>query len=263
MEGERAMAANIGKGVSNGGSSAGATVHFSLQGKGGVGKSVVASWLAQYFRSKDLCVTCIDTDPVNATLTQFKDLNAEHLNVLKAGGINEKQFDALVEQVCSRKGIYIVDTGATTFVPLWHYMLEHQLFRFLVDQGRRVFVHLVVTGGQGMQDTLAGFKRVAETAPDKSIVVWLNEYFGEVERDGKRFEDLQLAQQFAAQLAGAVLIRERNRNTFGDDIKLMLQGFLTFDAAIRSEQFGLVSKQRLTIVRRDLFDQLDSLGLMS
>jgi CobQ/CobB/MinD/ParA nucleotide binding domain len=263
MEGERAMAANIGKGVSNGGSSAGATVHFSLQGKGGVGKSVVASWLAQYFRSKDLFVTCIDTDPVNATLTQFKDLNAEHLNVLKAGGINEKQFDALVERVCSRKGIYIVDTGATTFVPLWHYMLEHQLFRFLMEQGRRVFVHLVVTGGQGMQDTLAGFKRVAETAPDKSIVVWLNEYFGEVERDGKRFEDLQLAQQFAAQLAGAVLIRERNRNTFGDDIKLMLQGFLTFDAAIRSEQFGLVSKQRLTIVRRDLFDQLDSLGLMS
>lgn len=257
------MAANIGKGVSNGGSSAGATVHFSLQGKGGVGKSVVASWLAQYFRSKDLFVTCIDTDPVNATLTQFKDLNAEHLNVLKAGGINEKQFDALVERVCSREGIYIVDTGATTFVPLWHYMLEHQLFHFLVEQGRRVFVHLVVTGGQGMKDTLAGFKRVAETAPDKSIVVWLNEYFGEVERDGKRFEDLQLAQQFAAQLAGAVLIRERNRNTFGDDIKLMLQGFLTFDAAIRSEQFGLVSKQRLTIVRRDLFDQLDNLGLMS
>lgn len=129
------MAANIGKGVSNGGSSAGATVHFSLQGKGGVGKSVVASWLAQYFRSKDLFVTCIDTDPVNATLTQFKDLNAEHLNVLKAGGINEKQFDALVERVCSREGIYIVDTGATTFVPLWHYMLEHQLFHFLMEQG--------------------------------------------------------------------------------------------------------------------------------
>jgi hypothetical protein len=43
----------------------------------------------------------------------------------------------------------------------------------------------------------------------------------------------------------------------------MLQGFLTFDAAIRSGQFGLVSKQRLAIVRRDLFDQLDNLGLMS
>jgi len=244
-------------------SSAAATVHFSLQGKGGVGKSVVASWLAQYFRSKDRPVTCIDTDPVNATLSQFKDLGAEHVNVLRSGGINEKQFDVLVERVCAADGTYVVDTGATTFVPLWHYMLEHQLFQFLVNQGRRVFVHVVVTGGQAMQDTLAGFKRVAETAPDKSIVVWLNEYFGEVERDGKKFEDLQLAQQFSAKLAGAVLIRERNRNTFGDDVRLMLQRYLTFDGAIAGHEFGLVAKQRLTLVRRDLFDQLDGLALLS
>jgi len=244
-------------------SSAAATVHFSLQGKGGVGKSVVASWLAQYFRSKDRTVTCIDTDPVNATLSQFKDLDAEHVNVLRAGGINEKQFDVLVERVCGADGTYVVDTGATTFVPLWHYMLEHQLFQFLVNQGRRVFVHVVVTGGQAMQDTLAGFKRVAETAPVKSIIVWLNEYFGEVERDGKKFEDLQLAQQFSAKLAGAVLIRERNRNTFGDDVRLMLQRYLTFDGAIAGPDFGLVAKQRLTLVRRDLFDQLDGLALLS
>jgi hypothetical protein len=243
--------------------SAAATVHFSLQGKGGVGKSVVASWLAQYFRSKDRTVTCIDTDPVNATLSQFKDLCAEHVNVLRAGGINEKQFDVLVERVCGADGTYVVDTGATTFVPLWHYMLEHQLFQFLVNQGRRVFVHVVVTGGQAMQDTLAGFKRVAETAPDKSIIVWLNEYFGEVERDGKKFEDLHLAQQFSAKLAGAVLIRERNRNTFGDDVRLMLQRYLTFDGAIAGDEFGLVAKQRLTLVRRDLFDQLDGLALLS
>ena len=179
----------------------GATIHFSLQGKGGVGKSVVASWLAQYFQSKQIPVICIDTDPVNETLSQFKDLHADHLNVLKAGTIDEKQFDALVEQVCNHDGVYVV---ATTFVPLWHYMLEQQLFQFLVERGRRVFIHLVVTGGQAMADTLAGFKQVAETAPANSIIVWLNEYFGEIERYGKRFEDLQVAQQFASRLAGAV-----------------------------------------------------------
>jgi ABC-type sugar transport system substrate-binding protein len=135
------------------------------------------------------------------------------LKVLRAGAINEKQFDVLVERVCGNAGTYVVDTGATTFVPLWHYMLGHQLFEFLGKQGLRVFVHVVVTGGQGMQDTLAGFKRVAETAPDKSVIVWLNEYFGEVERDGKRFEDLQLAQQFASKLAGLswVIIYLTNR----------------------------------------------------
>src|SRR5260370_34192253 len=104
------MAAGTGKAVVNGGGSIGATVHFSLQGKGGVGKSVVASWLAQYFRAKGFCVTCIDTDSVNATLTQFKDLNAEHLNVLKAGAINEKQFDILVERVCRLEGLYVGDS---------------------------------------------------------------------------------------------------------------------------------------------------------
>lgn len=36
---------------------------------------------------------------------------------------------------------------------------------------------------------------------------------------------------------------------------------LTFDAAIQNESFSLVSKQRLAIVRRDLFKQLDSLAL--
>lgn len=249
--------------VTNNGAPHGATVHFSLQGKGGVGKSVVASWVAQYFRSKECQVTCIDTDPVNATLTQFRELNVEHVNVLRAGGIHEKQFDVLVERVCERDGIFVVDTGATTFVPLWHYMLEHHLFDFLNAHRRRVFVHLVVTGGQGLQDTLAGFKRVAETAPDGSIVVWLNEYFGEVERDGKRFEDLQLARDFAHKIAGAVLLRERNRNTFGDDVKMMLERFLTFESAIQSAEFGLVSKQRLTVVRRDVFEQLDQLSLVA
>jgi hypothetical protein len=42
----------------------------------------------------------------------------------------------------------------------------------------------------------------------------------------------------------------------------MLQRRLTFDAAIQSEDFSLVSKQRLEIIRRDLFDQLDSLVLV-
>ena len=38
------------------GESGGASVHLSLQGKGGVGKSLVASLLAQYFRHrKGMC----------------------------------------------------------------------------------------------------------------------------------------------------------------------------------------------------------------
>ena len=38
-----------------------ATVHLTLQGKGGVGKSLIAAVLAQYFRDHGRDVRCIDT----------------------------------------------------------------------------------------------------------------------------------------------------------------------------------------------------------
>jgi CobQ/CobB/MinD/ParA nucleotide binding domain len=250
------------KAVINGNGNGRPTVHLVLQGKGGVGKSFVSAILAQYFKEKQRPVCCFDTDPVNATLAQYQELSAEHVNVLRRGTINEKQFDALVEKVCRGDGCFVVDTGATTFVPLWNYILENEILRFLEDHGRQVYVHSVVTGGQAMTDTLNGFAEVAKTTGQKNIIVWLNEYFGEVAgKDGKPFEDLKIAQQHAEKLVGSVTIRERNSNTFGDDVKQMLERRLTFDSAIRSEEFSLVSKQRLAIVRRDLFDQLDKLGV--
>ena len=80
------------------------TVHLILQGKGGVGKSLVSSILAQYFRDKQKTVHCFDTDPINATLAQYAELNAEHVNVLRRGSINEKEFDSIVERVCRERG---------------------------------------------------------------------------------------------------------------------------------------------------------------
>jgi hypothetical protein len=41
------------------------TIHLTLQGKGGVDKSLVASILAQYFRHHGREIHCIDSDPVN------------------------------------------------------------------------------------------------------------------------------------------------------------------------------------------------------
>ena len=66
----------------------GTTVHLSLQGKGGVGKSLVASILSQYFVSKDRAVHAVDADPVNQTLAQYEALVVERLNLLKNGNVD-------------------------------------------------------------------------------------------------------------------------------------------------------------------------------
>ena len=236
-------------------------VHLVLQGKGGVGKSMISAILGQYFHHKKTTPHCFDTDPVNATFAQYQAMGAEHINVLRRGAIHDKRFDELFEKICQIEGVCIVDTGATTFVPLWNYILENDILSFLTGQSPRVFVHSVVVGGQALTDTLNGFKRLAETTTEKNVIVWLNEYFSEISKDGKSFEQFRVAEEQAHKLLGTVLIRERNPNTYGDDMRQMLSQRLTFEEAIRLAEFSLVSKQRLTIIRRELFEQLDQIEM--
>ena len=91
--------------------------------------------------------------------------------------------------------------------------------------------------------------------------MWLNEYFGEVSKDGKSFEEFRIAEEQAHKLLGTVAIRERNPNTYGDDMRQMLSRRLTFEEAIRFADFSLLSKQRLAIIRRELFEQLDRIEM--
>jgi len=237
-------------------------VHIVLQAKGGVGKSYVASIVAQYYSTRQWVVRCFDTDPGNATLAQYKALAVEHIGDLIQGGvINQKGFDPLIEKLLNGDGAAIVDTGASTFLPFWNYVLENEVLSLLENQGRQVYMHCVVTGGQAMTDTLNGLARLAQTTSHKAIIVWLNEFFGEVREGSRPFEQFKLAQDLAPKLVGCVLIRKRNPDTFEDDVQQMLRSRLTFDEAIAAEDFSLVSKQRLQIVRRELFEQLDELHL--
>ena len=64
-------AQSIGTNGAAGGQRCTNSIHLSLQGKGGVGKSLIASILAQYFRDRGRDIHCIDTDPVNSTLFQY------------------------------------------------------------------------------------------------------------------------------------------------------------------------------------------------
>src|SRR5258708_24452149 len=150
-------------------------VHISLQGKGGVGKSLISAILSQYLLSKGQDVHGIDADPVNQTLAEYRGLTVTRLNLLKAGSVDQREFDLLMERFLTESGTFVVDTGASTFIPLWHYVLENQALDYLREKGKRVFIHSVVTGGQSLNDTLGGFEQLAETTRGKNLVVWLNE----------------------------------------------------------------------------------------
>src|SRR5580704_9728711 len=182
-----------------------ATVHLTLQGKGGVGKSLIASVLAQYFREHGRDVRCIDTDPVNRTLAQYSALGADRLNLRdEHNRIDQRAFDTLMERFLNEDATFVVDNGASTFLPLWHYLLENNALDYLNKNGWRVYVHTVITGGQALLDTLNGFHELAQTTSERNIVIWVNEYFGRVEADGKKFSEMAAYRENAEKVCGAV-----------------------------------------------------------
>jgi hypothetical protein len=234
-------------------------IHLSLQGKGGVGKSLVASILAQYLMTRGRTVKCVDTDPLNQTLLQYEALQVQHLKLLRDGTVDQRGFDHLIDRVLTEDGVFVVDNGSSTFIPLWHYILQNDVLRLLHEAGRNLYVHTVITGGQALLDTLDGFRQLAESTGSKNIIVWINEFFGRVECDGKEFSQMNVYQRNAAKVLGSVGIPKRNQDTFGRDVEEMVARKLTFDEAITGAGSTIMTKQRLKIVQRELFEQLDKL----
>lgn len=243
----------------NGSGSAVTTIHISLQGKGGVGKSLISAILSQYLVSRGQDVHGIDADPVNQTMSEYKALAVSRLNLLRDGNVDPREFDLLMERFLTESGTFVVDTGASTFIPLWHYLLENHALDYLRERGKRVFIHSVITGGQSLNDTLGGFEQLAETTQEKNIVVWLNEYFGAVLQDGSSFRDMAVYTKHADKVHGSVAIVRRTGDTFGRDVEEMVCQKLTFDEALNESGFTIMAKQRLRVVQRDLFEQLDAI----
>jgi hypothetical protein len=234
------------------------TVHLVLQGKGGVGKSVIASWLAEFLIKRGQPVRCIDGDPVNRSLGQYKAFAVENLELINETGVVQRnRYDVLVERFTTEEAVFIVDSGATAFLPFWTYIVEADVIAVLRNAGRRVYIHIPVSGGEMLTDTLLGFKTIAETATDRNLIVWINEYFGPVKRDDKTFDQMQVYRDHQEKILSSVGLPQLSPDTFGENVRRMREKKLTFEEAIISAEFHLVAKQRLCMVRRGLFEQLE------
>ena len=119
------------------------TVHLSLQGKGGVGKSLIASLLAQFFIKREASApSALTLTPVNQTFfSQYAALGAQHLPLMDKNQLDRRRFDSLVDTILATDESFIVDNGASTFAPLWHYMLEGAVTSVLREGNQLVYPH--------------------------------------------------------------------------------------------------------------------------
>lgn len=237
-------------------------INFVLQGKGGVGKSLSCSFLAQYLLSKKKKkIICIDTDPVNSTFSGYTTLGVEviHINILDGNKVNTREFDKLMELIMnSPDADFVIDNGATSFIPLSSYLYDNDALSLLKSMGHNVAIHTVITGGQALLDTLSGLSSLAsqfDYSEGTNLVVWANEYFGLIESQGKSLEDMAAYKDNKSKISGIIYIPQQNE-LFQQDIQQMLETKLTFDDVKKSKDFSFMAKNRINIFNAEIFKEI-------
>lgn len=237
------------------------TTHWILQGKGGVGKSLVASVLAQYLIEHKYQPACGDTDPVNSTFHQIKDLDVQLIKIAENGVVVQRLFDPLFESILLSDTVSVVDNGASTFLPFAHFLKTNCILETMQQYEKQVFIHCVVTGGQAKDDTASGLASLVDlvkgTESNAKIVVWINEFWGTPTFDGKHLAETKWFKDARPVIQGVVNIVQRSGDDFVTDIRLMTERHMTYRQIKESADFGLMSKSRIFNVFKDIYCQLD------
>lgn len=227
-------------------------VHFNLQGKGGVGKTLAAVLLAQHYADKGDPAVCYDTDPVNDTLMGWKGLDPVRLELLDANDrIVERNFDQMMERILAEDRDFIVDCGAGAFLSMTSYLIENDVPAMIHENGKELFVHSVVVGGEAMKHTSEGFVNLADQMPKETqLVLWANAFFGPIQHGDRELEDMAFYKDNRERVRGVVRLDREATDTFREDLAQMLKARLTFTEAQASTDFGIMAKQRLRQLQR-------------
>jgi len=232
-------------------------VHFFMNSKGGVDKSLSSCVVAQQRRALGIDVACFDADAMTATLSNFKALNVRRVEMLDGNKIDARRFDAILEPCLSGDREVIVDTGASSYAEWANYLIENDVHRALIEAGKDVVVHAIVVGGASLLETLKDLDDLATQLPaDVVLVVWLNEHFGKIAQDGKDIFGMEIYRRHQTRIHAVVLLPQRTASTFGADMADMMRRHLTFDEAIVSPEFSLMAKSRIKRIKDDVFGQL-------
>jgi hypothetical protein len=235
-------------------------VHLVLQGKGGIGKTYVASLLGQSYLEAGRPVVCYDADPVNSSLTSFSGLSARPVKLFDGDQIDSAEIDRLMEDILTGSTDVVVDNGAAGFVPLSRYLIENEVAELLSEHGVQMVIHAVVAGGGMVMDTLGGLLSIFESYPPLvRVVIWVNEFFGPVEADSLELEQMPIYRDNRDRIIGVVRLERLSLASYANLME-MLKRKMTFAEAIAGSTFSIVPKQRLVLIRRAIFSQMQALN---
>ena len=239
-------------------------LHLTLGDKGGIGKSFIAALMAQYIRDNvtNAKSICIDMDMKNRTLSRYTELGVELIDVRTGGDIDRSKFDLMINRIdeAGENDVIIVDVGGNVYISLTDYMRVNEVYEMIAARGVEILLHVPIVGGGDMFPTLKTLDEVVANTPAK-IAVWINQKNGRVEYQGKTFEESDRYEKYQPRIRCVTHI-PLWRADMQVNVAAMLEEALTFEKAVNMGMFDLMSRQRLTMAKRYLYDAIQQSGGM-
>lgn len=230
--------------------------------KGGVGKSVLARVLAQYFIDRELAFTGFDTDRSHTSFTRFyADYAApvvvdtfEGLDLI--GGVYELDDDPAASPEAEPPPRVIVDLAAQTAAPLARWIEEADVLGLMAELGVAVNFWHLADGGQDSVRLLDKLIDTYGTGPNYIVVRNLGRG-----SDFSRFDDsaaLARARELGARVVTLPALQEASMNKIDHQDT-------SFWAAANNKAgphaLNLLERQRVKTWLKGIYAGFDSLPL--
>ena len=230
-----------------------AHIHFIGGEKGGVGKSLTARVLAQYMIDKDIPFLGFDTDRSHGALMRFY---AGYASPVVMDSV--EALDVIVEAAAEAPDRRIlVDLAAQTHDPLVKWMEDTGVVELAAEMGMPIYYWHVMDSGKDSVDLLA--KLLDRFGSSLQYVLVRNQVrgndFSVLEQSGQQARALDMG-------AKVVTLKKLHDGV----IQKIDAGSSSFWKARTAQDadsggLGLMDRQRVKMWLRDIYTELDNVGL--
>jgi len=221
--------------------------------KGGVGKSVTARVLAQYFIDKGRPFTGFDTDRSHTSFSRFYADQASHIVVDKYEGLDHiaNMFDEGTASVDRKSAI--VDLAAQTATPLVRWIKDSDVLPMLAEMGVTVNLWHLADAGRDSIELLDKLLNTYGPGPNYIVVKNLGR--------GSDFSNLDnsAALKKALALGGQMITLGQLHE--GSMRKIDSQNLSFWGAINNPGVLGILERQRVKVWLRKTYETFDGLPL--
>ena len=226
-------------------------IHFIGGEKGGVGKSLVARVLAQYFIDHDLPFLGFDTDRSHGALMRFYSGYASPVLV-----DHYEALDAIMEAAVEKpQRRILVDLAAQTHDPLVRWMDDSGVLNLADEMNVKIHYWHVMDSGKDSVDLLRKLLDRFDTSLNYTLV-----------RNHIRGTDFSVLEQSgeqarAIEMGAKVMSLKKLHESVIQKVDAASSSFWKAKTATDDQGLGLMDRQRVKMWLRDVYRDLDEIGV--